>query len=74
MIRITDNSTTRTFPAPVFGYRTIIDMPLDFVKLESGKTVRVTIPNLSRLPGDRITWEETVHLSWHPSSGVVLTQ
>lgn len=48
------------------------DLSVYHVKLQSGKRVRVTIPNLRRLPEDRITWEETVHLSWHPSSGVVL--
>lgn len=43
------------------------------VILESGKKVRITQPNLLRTPTDRITWEDHVYLTWHPSSGVVLT-
>jgi len=43
------------------------------VILESGKKVRITQPNLLRTSTDRITWEDQVYLTWHPSSGVVLT-
>ena len=43
------------------------------VILETGKKIRVTQPNLLRTSTDRITWEDQVYLTWHPSSGVVLT-
>lgn len=43
------------------------------VVLESGKRLRITRPNQLRTPTDRITWEDQVYLTWHPSSGVVLT-
>ena len=43
------------------------------VILETGKKVRVTQPNLLRTSTERITWEDRVYLTWHPSSGVVLT-
>ena len=43
-------------------------------KLDSGKIVRVTQPNVYRHADDRITWDETVYLSWHASSPVVVTK
>ena len=46
------------------------------VKLRTGRTVRVTRPNMRRQSAafDRITWDEQVWLSWDPSSPVVVTQ
>ena len=44
------------------------------VRLESGKTVRVTVPNTSRVTEREITWEDIVYVSWEPHSGVVLTE
>ena len=45
------------------------------VKIDTGKTVRVTLPNIERLSDDeRILWDETVWLTWHASSPVVVTQ
>ena len=50
------------------------DVSIYLVRIESGKTVRVTLPNVERHADDRISWDETVWLSWHPTSPVVLTQ
>jgi len=50
------------------------DMSIYLVRVESGKTIRVTMPNVARHMDDRITWEETVYLSWHAASPVVLTR
>ena len=50
------------------------DMSIYLVQVESGKTIRVTLPNVARHMEDRITWEETVYLSWHAESPVVLTR
>ena len=51
------------------------DVSIYLVKIESGKTVRVTQPNVERLSDDeRILWDETVWLTWHPSSPVIVTQ
>jgi putrescine transport system ATP-binding protein len=50
------------------------DMSIYLVQIASGKTVRVTIPNVARHADDRITWDETVYLSWHAASPVVLTR
>lgn len=49
------------------------DLSVYLVRLQSGRMVRVTMPNVERHAEERIVWEETVHLSWHPSSPVVLT-
>lgn len=49
------------------------DMSVYLVRLDSGRMVRVTIPNIER-HDERLVWEETVHLNWHPSSPVVLSQ
>jgi putrescine transport system ATP-binding protein len=50
------------------------DMSIYLVMIESGKTIRVTIPNVARHSEERITWDETVYLSWHAASPVVLTR
>jgi putrescine transport system ATP-binding protein len=51
------------------------DLSIYLVKIDSGKTVRVTLPNVERLSDDeRIQWDETVWLTWHSSSPVVVTQ
>jgi putrescine transport system ATP-binding protein len=50
------------------------DMSIYLVRIESGKTIRVTIPNVARHTEDRITWDETVYLSWHAESPVVLAR
>ena len=51
------------------------DVSVYLVKIDSGKTVRVTMPNVERLSDDeRILWDETVYLTWHASSPIVVTQ
>jgi putrescine transport system ATP-binding protein len=51
------------------------DVSIYLVKISSGKIVRVTLPNTERLSDDeRILWDETVWLTWHGSSPVVVTQ
>lgn len=51
------------------------DMSVYLVKIDSGRTVRVTLPNVERMSDDeRILWDEQVYLSWHESSPVVVTQ
>ncbi len=43
------------------------------VKLDSGKIVRVTRPNITRSADDAPTWGDRVFLGWGGSAGVVLT-
>jgi putrescine transport system ATP-binding protein len=50
------------------------DMSIYLLKLESGKVVRVTQPNVHRHSDDRITWDERVYLHWHSESPVVVTK
>ncbi|HEX5648032.1 MAG TPA: polyamine ABC transporter ATP-binding protein [Steroidobacteraceae bacterium] len=50
------------------------DMSIYLLRLDSGKVVRITQPNTYRHADDRITWDERVHLSWHPESPVVVTK
>jgi putrescine transport system ATP-binding protein len=50
------------------------DASIYLIKLDSGKTVRVTAPNLTRRVDMPITWEDRVYLSWRPYAGVVLSQ
>jgi putrescine transport system ATP-binding protein len=51
------------------------DVSVYLVKIDSGKTVRVTLPNIERLSDDeRILWDETVYLNWHPGSPVLVAQ
>ncbi len=51
------------------------DLSIYLVQIESGKVVRVTMPNIERLSdSERILWDEQVYLNWHASSPVVLSQ
>lgn len=50
------------------------DMSVYLVQLASGKVVRVTQPNTYRHAEDSITWDQTVYMSWHASSPVVLSE
>ncbi len=50
------------------------DMSIYLLKLDSGKIVRVTQPNVYRHADDRVTWDERVYLQWHSSSPVVVTK
>ncbi len=51
------------------------DVSVYLVKIDSGKTMRVTVPNIERLSDDeRIQWDETVWLHWLPGAPVVVTQ
>jgi putrescine transport system ATP-binding protein len=44
------------------------------VQLDSSKMMRVTLPNITRGKERPIAREESVWLSWHGSSPVVLTE
>jgi len=48
------------------------DITIYEVKLASGRTIRVSRPNLSRSDQEGFTWDDEVSLHWHPSSPVVL--
>jgi putrescine transport system ATP-binding protein len=50
------------------------DVSVYLIKLDSGKVVRVTQPNVYRHAEDRVTWDERVYVQWHASSPVVVTK
>jgi putrescine transport system ATP-binding protein len=50
------------------------DISIFLVRIDSGRMMRVSRPNIVRQAEDRISWDETVYLSWHASSPIVLTQ
>ena len=51
------------------------DVSTYLVKIDTDKIVRVTLPNIERLSDDeRILWDETVYLTWHSSSPIVISQ
>ncbi len=50
------------------------DLSIYLVQIESGKMMRVTLPNTTRGGERPIAREEKVWLSWHGSSPVVLTE
>jgi len=50
------------------------DMSIYLVQIESGRMMRVTLPNISRGGERPIARAESVWLSWHGSSPVVLTE
>ena len=50
------------------------DMSVYLVKLDSGKIVRITQPNVRRHESEMVTWDQSVYLRWHASSPVVVTE
>jgi putrescine transport system ATP-binding protein len=50
------------------------DMSVYLLRLDSGKVVRVTQPNVYRHTDERITWDEKVYLHWSATSPVVVTK
>jgi putrescine transport system ATP-binding protein len=50
------------------------DFSVYLVKLPTGKTVRITQPNLMRGNPERILWDERVFVYWDASSPVVVTK
>lgn len=48
------------------------DITIYEVKLDTGRVIRVSRPNLSRYDQEDFTWHDRVWLSWHGSSPVVL--
>ena len=49
------------------------DLSVLLIRLASGKTVRVTRPNVWRQDDEKITWEQQVYLQWHDSSPMIVS-
>jgi putrescine transport system ATP-binding protein len=50
------------------------DLSVMLIRLECGKIVRVTRPNVWRHDEESITWEQAVYLHWHASSPVIVSE
>jgi spermidine/putrescine transport system ATP-binding protein/putrescine transport system ATP-binding protein len=48
------------------------DVTVYEVRLESGRSIRVSRPNLSRWDQEDFSWDDKVSLQWHPTSPIVL--
>ncbi|HKF64545.1 MAG TPA: polyamine ABC transporter ATP-binding protein [Dongiaceae bacterium] len=48
------------------------DLSIYLVELDTGKTVKVTMPNLVRSAEQPMTWDDQVYLTWHDTAAVVL--
>jgi spermidine/putrescine transport system ATP-binding protein/putrescine transport system ATP-binding protein len=48
------------------------DISIYEVKLDSGRIIRVSRPNMSRWDQEEFTWDDKVSMHWHASSPVVL--
>ena len=48
------------------------DISIYHVRINSGKIVTVTIPNMDRFRTNQPSWEDKVYLHWEPDSSVVL--
>ena len=48
------------------------DLSIYLVELDTGKTVKVTMPNLVRSAEQHLTWDDQVYLTWHDTAAVVL--
>jgi len=50
------------------------DISIYHVRLDDGRVVQASLTNLRHSPEDRLTWNERVHLSWHPANAMILTR
>jgi putrescine transport system ATP-binding protein len=50
------------------------EMSIYLVQLDTGKTLRITQPNIYRHADRPLTWDERVWVSWHESSAVIVTE
>lgn len=49
------------------------DVSIYYVRLQSGKTVLATQPNLVRFAERTVTWDDTVYLRWRSENSIILT-
>jgi putrescine transport system ATP-binding protein len=48
------------------------NLSIYLVELDTGKTVKVTMPNQVRSAEQKLTWDDKVYLTWHDTAAVVL--
>jgi len=67
-----DNKDFNTLKGKVLDFGYIGNLSVYNVKLDSGKTVKVSSPNQNRYSKHRVTWDDIVYLTWEPANTVVL--
>jgi len=68
-----ENTVENCASGVIDGIAYMGDLSVFNVKLDSGKLIKVTQPNLIRHAEDEITWDQRVWVHWAAASGVVLT-
>ncbi len=63
---------TNVAQGQIKGMSYLGDITIYDVRLDSGRTIRVSRPNLSRWDQEDFNWGDKVSLHWHPSSPIVL--
>jgi putrescine transport system ATP-binding protein len=64
--------THNSIAGTVKGIAYMGNLSIYLVALDSGKEVKVTMPNQMRAAEHQIEWEDRVYLTWHPNSPVIL--
>lgn len=49
------------------------DMSIYHIELSSGKIIKATLPNLLRMAGRNIEWDDVVYVFWRAENSIVLT-
>jgi spermidine/putrescine transport system ATP-binding protein/putrescine transport system ATP-binding protein len=65
-------SGTNIAQGQIKGMSYLGDVTIYDIRLDSGRSIRVSRPNLSRWDQEGFSWDDKVSLHWHPSSPVVL--
>ena len=65
-------SGTNIAQGQIKGMSYLGDVTIYDIRLDSGRSIRVSLPNLSRWDQEEFSWDDKVSLHWHPSSPVVL--
>jgi len=65
-------SGTNIAQGQIKGMSYLGDVTIYDIRLDSGRSIRVSRPNLSRWDQEDFSWDDKVSLHWHPSSPVVL--
>ena len=65
-------SGTNIAQGQIKGMSYLGDVTIYDIRLDSGRSIRVSRPNLSRWDQEEFSWDDKVSLHWHPSSPVVL--
>ncbi len=66
------SSSTNSVSGVVAEIAYLGDISIYHIRTATGKILQAQLTNRNRVENPGPTWDQPVHLSWHPSSGVVL--